>query len=587
MGMMDVAEATATKDGIVRNDVIYNTQQKKVKRNLNKIMMSPLKIRIDKETLNFLIKFLYKDSTLRSRKALGNIQKLFNSLDYSIYKETEIDILNRIWIIRNTLLARIKEGLEDNEIVKSYCKELPDSDEYKNQLLDEITSGKKISHSESKYLLKQVEDRLNFGYALALKEVFDEIFSSLDPFDIRSFRTIMDDLYDIASALINFKRRNASIGAEEEFSLQDDVFQTVLTDAMMILKNRNRIFLTGIQHLNTILAPGYMGGRLYLYLAFPGGGKSQILLNAALDIKQYNPDIKTEDSDKRPAVLFITMENSIEETVERIFNIVASDDDIRNYTPKQVEKMLRDRGNLTLSDKNGIDIIIKYYKNRSIDTNDLYAIIEDLADDGVEVIALIVDYIKRLRAVEHGANEKEELKNISNELKDLAIIYRIPVITAQQLNRTSSTVVDAALQARKEDITKLIGRDGVAGAWELLENSDWVAVINKEKKVDTGDIYLTFKLLKRRYASHETNVVLKELEYFNHPYSPGSNIRLIKDIYEDEPVSLTSLSTQFAAADVVGTRGRKNATKRDSIKTEDDFLVDPDDFEPFQFGKAG
>lgn len=572
---------------VTEHDINARNVVRKPKRNLNKIMMSKLKIRIDRQTLNSLIQFLYKDSTLRSRKALGNIQKLFNSLDYTIYKETEIDLLNRIWIIKATLVARIKEGLENNEVVKSYCKELPDCDDYKAQLLDEITGQKPISHNESKYLLKQVEDRLNFGYALAIKDVFDQIFSSLDPYDIRSFRSIMDDLYEIATALINVKRRNSCIGAEQEFSLQQDVFSTVLTDALTILKNRNRIFLTGIQHLNTLLAPGYMGGRLYLYLAFPGGGKSQILLNAALDIKEYNPDIQTEDSDKRPSVLFITMENSIEETVERIFNMVASDDDIRNYTPKQVEKMLRERGNLTLSDKNGIDIIVKYYKNRSIDTNDLYGIIQDLADDGIEVVALIVDYIKRLRPVEPGANEKEELKNISNELKDLAVLLRIPVITAQQLNRTTSTVIDAALQARKEDITKLIGRDGIAGAWELLENSDWVAVINKEKKIDTGDIYLTFKLLKRRYASHETNLSLRELEYFNHPYAPGSTIRLVKDIHEDEPVSLTSLSTQFTAADVVGTRGKTNATKRNQIRTEDDFLTDPDDFEPFEFGKTG
>ena len=27
--------------------------------------------------------------------------------------------------------------------------------------------------------------------------------------------------------------------------------------------------------------------------------------------------------------------------------------------------------------------------------------------------------------------------------------------------------MDAALQAKKEDVTKLIGRDGVAGAWEI------------------------------------------------------------------------------------------------------------------------
>lgn len=563
-----------------------NIEGEKVKRkpNLNLIRASPLKIRIDKETLNAIIKFLYKTSTLRTRKALTNIQKLFNNLDYSIYKETEVELLNRIWIIRTTLRARIKDGIENNDMVKTYCKNDSECDDYKSQLIDVITSEKPaISYSESKYILKEVEDRLNFGYALAIKDVFDQLFSQLDPYNIRSFKSIMEDLYDIASALINMKRRNVTVGAEQEFSLQEEVFKTVLVDALAILKNRNRIFLTGIKRLNTILAPGYMGGRLYMYLAFPGGGKSQMLLNAALDIRKFNKDTKAEDTDKRPAVLFITMENGIEETIERIFNIVASDDDIRNYTPKQVEKMLRDQGDLTLTDKNGIDIIIKYYKNRSIDTNDLYSIIQDLSDDGVEVVALIIDYIKRLRAAEKGSSEKEELKNVSNELKDLAVILRIPVITAQQLNRTSSTVVDAALQAKKEDITRLIGRDGVAGAWELIENSDVVIVINREKKMDTGEVYLTFKLLKRRYASYETDIALRELEYFNHPYDRGSSIRLVSDIYMDEAVSLTSLSSQFVAADVVGTRGRKNVNKRREVD-DDEFLLEPTEFEPFNFG---
>lgn len=558
----------------------------KQKRNLNKIKMSLLKIRIDKETLNQLIKFLYKDSTLRTRKSLNNIYKLFNSLDYSIYKDTEPELTNRIWIIRTTLRARIKDGIESNEMCKTYVMDDPECDDYKADLLKAITDDKnQITYSESKYLMKLVEDRLNFGYALAIKDVFDEIFSTIDPYNIRSFKTVMDELYGIATALVNTKRRNATLGAEQEFSLQEDVFKTVLSDAMAILKNRNRIFLTGIQRLNTILAPGYMGGRLYTYLAFPGGGKSQILLKSARDIKVYNKDITPEDTDKRPAVLLITMENSIEETVERLFNMVASDDDIRNYTPKQVEKMLREKGELTLTDKDSIDIIIRYYKNRSIDTNDLYGIIQDLADDGIEVVALIIDYIKRLRAVEKGDSEKEELKNVSNELKDLALILRIPVITAQQLNRTASSVIDAALQAKKEDITRLIGRDGVAGAWEIIENSDVVIVINKEKKMDTGDIYLTFKLLKRRYASHETDNTLRELEYFNHPYAEGSSIRLIDDIYMDESVSLTTLSSQFVAAEVVGTRGRKNARKRKNIETEEDeFLVEPSEFEPFSFG---
>ena len=63
--------------------------------------------------------------------------------------------------------------------------------------------------------------------------------------------------------------------------------------------------------------------------------------------------------------------------------------------------------------------------------------------------------------------EKEELKNITNELKTLAKKLDIPVITAQQLNRSASGVIDAAIQNNKEDVTRLVGRDAVAGAWEI------------------------------------------------------------------------------------------------------------------------
>ena len=131
-------------------------------------------------------------------------------------------------------------------------------------------------------------------------------------------------------------------------------------------------------------------------------------------------------------------------------------------------------------------------------------------------------------------SEKEELKNITNELKELSKFFDIPTITAQQLNRTGASVVDAALQAKKEDVTRLVGRDAIAGAWEIIENSDFVCIINPEVKVDTGELFLTFKMLKRRYRSSEEDEKLRRLEYFNHPFEYGNEIKLIDDIDFDK-----------------------------------------------------
>ena len=191
------------------------------------------------------------------------------------------------------------------------------------------------------------------------------------------------------------------------------------------------------------------------------------------------------------------------------------------------------------------------------------------------------------------SNKEFVLKNITNELKELAKFFDIPVVTAQQLNRNASSVVDAALQAKKEDVTRLVGRDGIAGAWEIIENSDVVIIINPEVKSDTNDLYLTFKLLKRRYRSSEEDEKLRRLEYFNHPFEPDNGIRLIDDIEFDKPLSLESLSTKFEAVD--NKRGKTNAVERDSkddantnenINNKKKKSSFDEEFEPFDFDKA-
>ena len=455
------------------------------------LRLKKLKIRMDLRMLDSILAFIYKDSVLRTRKTLQNIYKLFEIVDDEVYVGNPKSE-DRIWVIRKSLEAKLNEDFENDERIKQYCLDQVDCDSYKAEIIEGI-ENLKISHEESRYLIKQIEDRLQFGYAITIKEIMQRLFDKVDMDDFKTYKSIADELYDVAVAIINNKRNVSSLESDTTFSLQDEYFETVITDAVNKLKDKDKIFITGIKRWNTILAPGYLSKRLYTYLAFPGSGKSQILLKSALDIKRYNGHVKAKDPNKNPAVLYLTMENDIDETVERIFNMCGNADDIRNYTPKQVIKSLRRDGLLTLTNENNIDIIIKYYPNRSIDTNDLYTIIKDLDDSGSEVIALILDYLKRIRPAEKAASEKEELKNITNELKTLAKTLDIPVITAQQLNRVAASVVDAAIQAKKEDVTRLVGRDGVAGAWEIFKSMvSPHSNVRKNNYFNCGELLLGF-----------------------------------------------------------------------------------------------
>ena len=98
--------------------------------------------------------------------------------------------------------------------------------------------------------------------------------------------------------------------------------------------------------------------------------------------------------------------------------------------------------------------------------------------------------------------------------------------------------------------------------------------------MDTGELFMTFKLLKRRYRSTETDDKIRRLEYFNQPFEPGSEIRLMDDFNLSKPLALESLSTQFEPTE--NKKGKQNAIERDSKKKKKNkSTLDDFDFAPF------
>ena len=127
----------------------------------------------------------------------------------------------------------------------------------------------------------------------------------------------------------------------------------------------------------------------------------------------------------------------------------------------------------------------------------------------------------------------------------------------------------------------MVGRDSIAGAWEILENSDWTCIINPEAKRDTNEIFLTFKLLKRRYRSIESDTKIRRLEYFNQPFFPDSEIRLMDDLELDKPLGIESLSNNLAPVEekkmIPGIPKKKSKEKDEKEIT---------DFDPFDYNRA-
>lgn len=368
-------------------------------------------------------------------------------------------------------------------------------------------------------------------------------------------------------------------------------------NTLSIYKNKRRyerIHITKIEKLEeqTEQTCIMVDDILHVYLTeqFIPTHNSVILLKSALDIRQFNPGFKNKNPTMKPCVLYITMENTFNETIERLWNMMY-DDPITRYSPDQATEMLckalgidiqqdedkvifKNTDNLLaqLDDVDeqklepNIEIIIRYYPYREISTDDLYTIIQDLADENYEVVALALDYVKRIRPSVGGLDSvKRELDRIINELKALAVIKNIPVITAQQLNRSAMSAMDNAAKGGQGDLVKNAGREHIGDAIEILEVGDWVCAVNIEYKPGTDEKYLAFKVLKRRRLDANIDMETRNITYIAHPFAKDNGLRLINDMNTNDIMSVRSLSSDILGDNV----DKTNAVPRKKMETKD------------------
>lgn len=193
----------------------------------------------------------------------------------------------------------------------------------------------------------------------------------------------------------------------------------------------------------------------------------------AINSKRYNAFTTTEPNMK-PVIVYLTLENTNEETLMRIWNHCFGDNDsIALHDKIEAANMLEKAGIFTPNNPNAPELQIWYRPNRSIDCGDIAAMLEDLKKDQKECVFLVVDYLRRLKAQEKHKDLRLELSNITNELKTLAIEYNIPVLSATQLNRESFKLLDEAETFdEKLRASDKLGAANVGESIDIVQNVD-------------------------------------------------------------------------------------------------------------------
>jgi replicative DNA helicase len=390
-----------------------------------------------------------------------------------------------------------------------------------------ITTKQEVDH-----LCQILGDYIRYSRVLKVKNSFIQSFDMLEDDDNVNIRETVDTVYNLANAVSNaYNVANVSAVSHTFDTNDTEAMELVVAEAQEA-RAPDRVILTGIRYLNTLLSPGYLPGCLYVYAALPGNYKSGILLESHVDTCRFNEHIKATTNGKIPISIYISMENSMAQTIRRLWGILYPGADMSMYSAKEVTEMI----NNVLTEK-GMRSVILYYGYREKSTADLANIIRSYNDEKHQVVAVYFDYIKRIRPARTDAaatsSEKAELNAIMNELKLITIQFDLPIVTGHQLNRMAQQAIDSLVQNGGYDKSnEVLNRSQIGSAFEVVEVADWLGLMQIENHRDNKTLMV--KAAKQRDKDGRDNEVFTAIR---HPFLSMDSFALKTDLNEKVPMS--------------------------------------------------
>ena len=490
----------------------YSGQGKTVVKTDKRITMN-----IDMRTLDIICKCLVTDNKTIRRGQLVNLRNFIELLHPESYikdaaKTKSIDF------IKKALDARLNFNLCDPYMIMTHIY----NGELNSEIVD-IDSFTGVNGAEIAWMNSMISESLKFIHTHSHVDALIDICTRFKTAEVGSKAAIVSELEkEINDAQNDFRKARNKDQTNEMFSLRDGYFEDIVIDTYNSISSPRRKLVTGMQGMNEMLGGGFENGRCYVYFGLPGEGKSSTILNLIYQLKIYNKDYQTKDPTKRPCIVLLTMENTVTESIERLFGMATGKNKMTDFSSDNVIKMMREEGELYLTDSSPIDIIIHYVPSNSVDTSYLYTLTEDLEDEGMEVIAMFQDYIGRIRSTEYNQDTRLEYGTIVDEFKVYAEVKDIPIITVAQLNRDASKHIDEGRQKAKSDLVRLIGRSNISESMLILNNIDAGFLLAPET-TQSGERYLGVQRIKIRYAAGDRDFVYL-------PYLENT-LKLIEDYY--------------------------------------------------------
>lgn len=456
---------------------------------------------------------------------------------------------NQFCLASNRLIAMYEKNIQDVSMMIETMKNEGEDNEIISNIEFLRDNPMITTSSELSNLCQLLSDYLKYSKILKVKDSWLQSMDIITEDNDGNMKSKVDTIYKISSEIVNAYNSSNVMEVSQTFDTSDKDGMNNVVAITKDSRSPSRSIMTSIRGLNQLLSPAYLPGCIYVYAALPGNYKSGILLSSHVDCCRYNEHIKATTNGKTPISMYITMENSISQTVNRLWALLYPSMDMSAYTVKEASDMIES----ALTEK-GFRSVILYYGYREKSTTDIGNIIKSYNDEKNEVVALFFDYIKRVRPGSRDASvlasEKSELNAIMNELRVIALQNNIPIITGHQLNRVAAQQVDEL--TRKGGFNKTdtaMGRSNVGTAWEVLEVADWAAVMNIESDGSTKMLMIKEIKQRDRNSGDDINVI-----GIRHPFITPNSFALQPDIFENcsmsQPIFNGKATTNFMLNDI-------------------------------------
>lgn len=503
---------------------MFSRNQKYAKMTKGDSNYKKISINLDIVALQLFCNFIVSENKNIHKSNVINLNNLITNLDMSLY-ENDNEKLSKLDFIKKGIDARLNYNLNKKDLILMHIN---------GGLLDYESNNsiEEIDNDEIMWINKIVADALKFGFIYSEVDKLEELCNRFKATDYSSKTEVLnyfkDAIFDIQN---KFRQSDANASSDLYFSLADDKFDECMREVYNKVTSPSNQLITGFTGLNEMLGGGFESKRVYALFGLPSEGKSITLLDFALQIKKYNPGYVCKDPTKKPCVVYFTLENGLEESVVRLCEMVGLEGSMSDYNIDELITKLKTEGELYINTNSPIDLIIMYKPGMSVDTSYLYTMTEELEDKGYETIAVIIDYIKRIRSSLDNSDTRVWLGNVINEFKVFASTKDLVVITASQLNRDATQHIDESRKTNKSDLVRMLGRSQIGESMLILENLDGAFLIAPEWTPE-GQKFLGIQRIKKRYKA-------SDLTYLYYPYQ--GEIKLLEDLNALEPVYKTTM----------------------------------------------